>query len=221
MLNKKKWQKLLKKAKKGDAEAQIEVGQIYSDGYIGLNQEVIVKKNDKLAYKWHEKAAEQDNVFGIELLAYHLDCGIGCEKNTKRAIELYKIAIDNGSSSAANNLGTIYRDKGNYKKAFAYYDLSMRIEKSDYSLHVGLCYFYGIGVSQDKAIAIRHFRKVSADKMGYLSQFDLDIANYYLGISYLTGECVKKSLKLAKKYFKLANTANDNYCALALTHLIR
>jgi len=220
MLDKKKWQELLKKAKKGDAEAQIDVGLIYSDGYINPKQDVIVKKNNKLAYEWYKKAVEQGSVIGIDFLAYHLDCGIGCERDTKKAIELYKIAINKGSSGAANNLGTIYRDKGNYKKAFEYYDLSMRIAGSDYSLTVGLCYLYGLGVQQDKSVAVRHFRKVSADKLNNQCQFDRDIANYYLGIFYLTGEGLKKSLKLAKKYFELANIDNDNEGALTLSQLI-
>lgn len=77
MLDKQKWQELLKRAKSGDSTAQVEVGLIYSEGYMHPSQGLIVKQNSKLAYKWYEKASEQDDIDGVCYLAYHLDCGIG------------------------------------------------------------------------------------------------------------------------------------------------
>ena len=220
MFDKQNWHELLKQAKTGDAVAQWQVGNLYSNGYIDSTQEVIVKQNSRLAVEWYEKAAEQENVDGMSSLAYHLDTGSGCNSDTEKAIRLYKMAIGKGSSVAASNLGTVYRDKGNYKKAFEYYDLSMRLEKSDYSFTVGLCYYCGVGVAQDKATAVRHFQKVCTDKLVLHTQYEQDLAHYYLGLSYLTGEGLKKSLKLASRHFEIANADNDNECALALLHLI-
>ena len=219
-MDKQGWQALLKNATKGNADSQFEVGNVYSEGYVNSKQEAVVKRNSRLACAWYEKAAKQGNVNGISSLAYHLDSGIGCEKDIERAICLYKVAIEKGSGIAAFNLGTVYRDKGNYKKAFEYYTLSMQMGGSDYSVTVGLCYYYGIGVQQDKSVAVRHFRKVAADKLNNHTQYEQDLAHYYLGLSYLTGEGLKKSMKSAKKHFEIANTDNDNANALELTHLI-
>jgi TPR repeat protein len=85
---------------------------------------------------------------------------------------------------------------------------------------VGLCLYYGIGVATDKTLAIRHFKKVCADKLNTHTQYDKDLASFHLGLSYLTGDGLKKSLKLAKEHFELANIDNDNQTALELTHLI-
>jgi TPR repeat protein len=220
MTDKSTWQDILKKAKSGDSDAQVDVATCYFEGLKDSNQKLLVRQNYKLAYEWYKKAADKGNVNGIIGLANYFDTVIGGIRETEKAIRLYKKAIDVGSSIAAFNLGIVYRDKGNYKKAFDYYSLSMTMERSDYHYKVGLCYFYGIGVLVDKSLAIKHFKKVVVDKLNTHSQAEKDLAHYYLGLSYLTGEGLKKSLKLAKKHFEFANIDNDNNTVLELTLLI-
>ena len=127
-------------------------------------------------------------------LAPFLSEGKGCEKDITKAIETYLLAIDQCSSKAALNLGIIYRDKGNFKKAFEYYCLADKMDKADYSFTVGLCYYYGIGITVDKNTACKYFLKVSVDKLQRYTQYEIDEANYIIGLSYLTGEGIKKSL---------------------------
>lgn len=220
MTEKKKWQDLFMKAKGSDTDAQVEIANYYFKGLTGSNQKLVVKQNYNLAYEWYKKSADLGNINGIIGLADYFDTEIDGVRQTEKAIRLYKKAIDLGSSIAAFNLATVYRDKGNYKKAFDYYSLSMTMENSDYHYKVGLCYYYGIGVGVDKPIAIKHFEKVVVDKLNTHTPYEKDLANFYIGLSYLTGEGLKKSLVLAKKYFELSNIDNDNEVALELTLLI-
>ena len=220
MTDKKQWQDLLTKAKSGDTDAQADVANCYFEGLKDENEKIIVRQNYKLAFEWFKKSADKGNINGILGLADYFDTEIDGYKDTKKSIKLYKKAIDLGSSISAFNLATVYRDKGNYKKAFDYYSLSMKLENSDYHYKVGLCLYYGIGVAADKTLAIRHFKKVCVDKLNTHTQYDKDLANFHLGLSYLTGDGLKKSLKLAKEHFELANIDNDNQTALELTHLI-
>ena len=220
MPDKQKWKELLKRANKGDAVAQCEVATVYSDGDKTEAGEAIVKRNDKLAVKWYAKGAAQGDASCISSLAYHLDNGLGCDRDTERAMQLYKTAIDMGRSEAAFNLGTVYRDKGNHKKAFEYYVLSMRMDKCDYLFKVGLCYYFGIGVAEDKIAAIRHFRKVTVDKLNNSTLYEQEMAHYYLGLSYLTGQGVNRSLRSARKHFEIANVDHNNDAALPLLWLI-
>jgi TPR repeat protein len=220
MTEKTQWQDILKKAKSGDSDAQVYVANFYFEGLTDSNQKLVVKQNYNLAYEWYKKSADLGNINGIIGLAGYFDTKIDGVRETEKAIGLYKKAIELGSSIAAFNLATVYRDKGKYKKAFDYYNLSMKMENSDYHYKVGLCYYYGIGVVADKLLAIRHFKKVVVDKLKTHSQDEKGLANYYLGLSYLTGDGLKKSLKLAKKHFEFANIDNDNNIALELTLLI-
>jgi TPR repeat protein len=220
MTDKTQWQDILKKAKSGDTDAQVDIATYYFEGLIDSKQNLVVKQNYDLAYEWYKKSADLGNINGIIGLADYFDTEIDGVRQTEKAIKLYKKAINLGSSIAAFNLATVYRDKGNYKKAFDYYSLSMTMENSDYHYKVGLCYYYGIGVIADKSLAIRHFKKVVVDKLNTHSEYEKDLANYHLGLSYLTGDVLKKSFKLAKKHFEFANIDNDNINALELTLLI-
>ena len=221
MLDKISWKILLSKARKGDANAQHDVGDIYSFGHKSAKNEIIVKQNFSSAFSWYEKAAGNGVINAITNLADFLSEGKGCEKNITKAVENYLLAIEKGSSRAAFNLGTIYRDNGNYKKAFEYYSLANKIDKGDYSLTIGLCYYYGVGVPVDKKIARKHLYMVSEDKLQRHAQYEIDEANYILGLSYLTGEGVKKSIGKSRAYLELANTDNDHRSAENVLFIIR
>jgi uncharacterized protein len=220
MMDKMQWQEILEKAKSGDSDAQVEIANFYFEGIKDSNQKIVVEQNYSLAYEWYKKSADLGNVKGIVGLADYFDTEIDGAREIEKAIKFYKKAIKLGSSIAAFNLATVYRDRNNYKKAFHYYSLSMKMENSNYHYKVGLCYFYGIGVVVDKSLAIKHFKKVIVDKLNTHSQDERDLANYYLGLSYLTGDGLKKSFKLAKKHFEFANIDNDNINALELTLLL-
>jgi uncharacterized protein len=220
MLNKFFWKVILEKARNGDPNAQNEVADYFSFGCTTSTNEIIVRQNFLKAFSWYEKAAINGVVDALTNLADFLSEGKGCEKDINKAIENYLLAIDKGSSRAAFNLGTIYRDKGNLKKSFEYYSLSDKMDKANYSLTIGLCYYYGIGVSIDKVIACKHFHKVSIDKLQRHTQYEIDEANYLLGLSYWTGEGLKKSFNKSRAFFKLANADNDHRSAEKILFII-
>jgi len=220
MLDKTSWKDLLAKARKGDANAQNEVADHFYFGLKTTTNKIIVRQNLSSAFSWYKKAATNGIVVALTNLADFLSEGKGCERDINKAVENYLLAIDKGSSRAALNLGTIFRDKGNFKKAFEYYSLADKMDRADYSFTVGLCYYYGIGVSVDKLIACKHFHKVSLDKLQTHTQNEIDEANYILGLSYLTGEGIKKSIDKSRIFLKLANADNDHKSAEQILFII-
>jgi len=220
MLDKTAWKDILLKAKKNDAIAQNEVGDYFTFGLKTNANEIIVRQNFTSAFSWYEKAAKNGVVEALTNLADFLSEGKGCEKDIPKSIENYLLAIDKGSSRASLNLGIIYRDKGNYKKSFEYYSLADKMDNADYSFTVGLCYYYGVGVSIDKVTACKHLLKVSLDKLQRHTQYEIDEANYILGRSFLTGEGIKKSLEKSRAFLKLANTDNDHRSAEQILFII-
>lgn len=220
MLDKTSWKDLLARAKKGDTDAQYQVGDYYSFGYKTKSNKVVVKQNFSAAFSWYEKAAMNGDVEALTNLADFQSDGKGCKKDVNKAVENYLLAINKGSSRAALNLGTIYRDKGDFEKAFEYYCLENKMNKADYSFTIGLCYYYGVGVSMNKKIACKHFLKVSSDKLQRHTQNEIDEANYILGLSYLTGEGVKNSLEKSRAFLKLANADKDNKSAEQILFII-
>src|SRR5688572_1712292 len=110
MLDKNSWKELLAKARKGDLDAQHEVGDYFCYGLKSTKNEVIVRQNYTSAFKWYERAAICGHASALTSVADLLSEGKGCKKSIPKAIKAYLLAIDNGSSRAALNLGTIFRD---------------------------------------------------------------------------------------------------------------
>jgi len=75
----------LETAKQGDAEAQVNVGEIFEKG-LGT------EPNYQLAAEWYRKAATQGNTRGAINLGYLYEKGLGVEKDTTKALNWYRKA---------------------------------------------------------------------------------------------------------------------------------
>lgn len=212
----KNWQQLLRKAEAGNANAQLEVAFQYGSGII-INGEAISECNEKLEYEWTKRAYENGCAEAAEFYANHLINGIYCAKDEVLAIELYKKAIKAGSLSAAHNLGTVYRDKGKFKKAFTLY---CKAHTQTYAcINVGMCYYYGIGVLKNRKKAFHFFKELLASDR-IINGYETNEANYMIGKMYLEGEAVKRSVVKARHYLLLANEDGDHRSAEEILWII-
>ncbi|HEY5604456.1 MAG TPA: caspase family protein [Gammaproteobacteria bacterium] len=75
----------LETALKGDAESQVNVGEIFEKGLGTV-------PNYSLAFEWYRKAAQQGNTRGAINLGYLYEKGLGVEKNTAEALNWYRKA---------------------------------------------------------------------------------------------------------------------------------
>ena len=92
---------LLPKADSGDAAAQFEVGRA-----LLLGQGV--SRDEKKAFEWFSKAAEQDHAESIAGLAVIYREGRIVAKDEERARALFERAAEGGSLMAAYNLGIMF-----------------------------------------------------------------------------------------------------------------
>lgn len=215
----KDWLQLLELAEAGENIAQYEVAFSYDYGHI-LKGTEIVKESKSMAFKWYCRAYENGNLEAIIRIADFLSEGIHCKENKELAIELYQKGITNGSSIAANNLATVYRDLHDYKRAFEYYKISQDLGNSN-SLSLALCYYFGIGTERNLDMSFLIFNKISENiSAGGNCQYDVDEANYFLGKIYLDGAIVEKSISKARIFLRLANADGDHHSAQELLLII-
>ena len=93
---------LLKRAaRNGSSQALFILGNFYNSGEH-------LPKDDKKAFENWEKSAQLKDPNGLTNLAYAYLEGIGCEKDVRKAVELYKKAANNGSGFSANLLYSVY-----------------------------------------------------------------------------------------------------------------
>lgn len=206
------WSKLLTIAQNGDKIIQYEVGCCYDNGLI-INDEILVKEDKTEAFSWFLLSHKSGNIDATIRTADFLSEGEYCEKDIELAIKLYEEGIEKGIGYASSNLATIYRDKKDFKKAFELYQTAQKIDDSNL-IEVAFCYYFGIGTEQNKLIAFDIFLKIANDtSVSRNSDFEIEEANYYLGLYYLEGDIIKKSIEKARYYFEKANIDNDHRSA--------
>ena len=108
-------------AKKGDAEAQYNLGLMYYDGDD-------VTKDYKQAVQWFSKSADQGYAKAQYNLGYMYDNDQGVEQNFKQALKWYRKSAEQNDASAQINLGFMYSNgRGvaqDYQKAYMWYNIA-------------------------------------------------------------------------------------------------
>ncbi|WP_295420465.1 tetratricopeptide repeat protein [Sulfurovum sp.] len=145
-------------AKKGDAQAQYNVGLIYANGKG-------VKADVSEAMQWYEKAAKQ----GIGTAQYNLaqlyyQKGENGEPHAyEKAKYWYEKAIKNSIKEAYNNLASLYMDaKGvakDEKRAFELFAKAADLGDSAAQVNVAVMYAWGKEVKHDKMKAYENLKK--------------------------------------------------------------
>lgn len=201
-----------------------DLGYTYEYGLLE-NNNIVVDIDYEKSFYWYERAMKRGSLDATLRLADFLSEGIGCNIDLDKAICLYLICIDKGMSIAANNLATVYRDMKEYDEAFRYYNvakelMSREYKKEVFSLSLALCYFYGIGVEPNFMNAKIELENLVGVDNDYSCQYDMDEANYLLGLIYLQGLGVNKDINIARKYLLESDKEQDHRSAQEILLLI-
>ncbi|MCB0516579.1 MAG: tetratricopeptide repeat protein [Chitinophagales bacterium] len=206
------WKKLLKDAASGDATLQYEVGNYFDHG-LEINHQTVVEQNPSEAFKWYEKAYSNGHIEAGTRLADFYSEGKFCSKNITLAKKLYNKGIENGSSIAAHNLAVLYCDLGDFSMSFELYKTAQKLDKTNL-IELAYCYYFGIGTDKDKKKALEIFQKIAGDTSENRNcAFEIEDANYFIGLYFLEGVIVEKSIENARMCFERANIDNDHRSA--------
>ena len=122
--------------------------------------------------------------------------GDGVHEDKAEAIKLWQKSADQGNLEALNSLAFNYSDENDSVKAFELWRKAAELGHSTAQYNLGVCYFTGSGVTEDKLEALKWYRK--AAEQGYSD------AQYNLGEFYLNGEFVPEDKSEAVKWFRKA-----------------
>ena len=110
---KKSFQWMEAAANQGDADAEVEIAEMYMRGEV-------IPMNARKAKTWYEKAAAKDDLDGINGLARLYRYGSGVRKDQEKAFEYYQKASLQGHTRSQVGLGMAYRDARGVKKNLVY-----------------------------------------------------------------------------------------------------
>ena len=188
-----------KAAKKGDAEAQTYLGDFYYGEFGDLFED------EKKAYKWYKKAADQNFPHGIYLLSQCYLLGDGVAEDESKYISLLKKAADAGCANAHYDLAMEYNDgkhlPKDMAKYFHYFTLAADAGILNAMTTMGKAYYSGDGVSIDYNRAFKYLtnavRYVEVNDSGYGW---LDEGIKMLSACYRFGRGCEVNEQLADKY---------------------
>jgi uncharacterized protein len=205
------WKRLLRRAELADAEAQWEVAERHFDGCTDRSGKILVNRSPRKGREWLQRAADGGCAAAQNTLGVLLGNGDGFDKDPHKALIWLKRAFRGADSCAPNNVAITYREVGNFRRSVTWFRRSVSLGDDSARIQLGIHYYWGIGIQQNTAAAIRCFRQ--ATKARNLSEADRDDAFFYLGIAYLEGKGVKASVQIARRLLKRANVDNDHPAA--------
>jgi TPR repeat protein len=189
---------LLSNAKSGDREAQYRIALIYADpGYRS------VSKNDAASRQWMLESAEQGYAPAQATIGMMY---MGATGDYGKANIWLRRAAEQGNADAQFWLGTGYEQgrfgTTDYQQAFKWLREAAEQENPDAQVCLGQMYEEGEFVAQNYTLAAKWYRKAAEQvpDLGGAGQGRND-----LGLLYLDGLGVPKSLVLADMWFALAS----------------
>jgi TPR repeat protein len=117
--------------------------------------------NFPLARQWFERGVELGEVDCLTRLARMYDLGIGVIADGVVSIRLYKRAWRLGSTLAASNIATIYRDRGRPRLAAQWFRRVAEARDSSGHLELAKLYLTGLGGKRSTSLALRHLAACS------------------------------------------------------------
>jgi len=180
-------------AKKGDADAQAELGLCYYEGKG-------VDKNYDEAVKWYRLAVEPGNEKAQNRLGNCYYYGNGVEQDYVEAVKWFRMAAEQEYAEAQNNLGFCYhRGYGvpqNYTEAVKWFRMAAEQGYASAQYNLGVCYKFANGVPQDYVEAVKWYTKAA-------EQNQADAQNN-LGVCYRNGYGVPQNYAEAFKWYTKA-----------------
>lgn len=204
---------LIKKAAYlGDAEGQCLLGLLYEDkGRLKiLHPNGSESINQKRAFYWYTKAANNNHPYACQNLAAFYGMGNVVRKSKKKEFALFMKAFNLGLSEAGYAIAIWFKQEGNHAEAIEWLKKVIKISPDDGEaiLELAKFYFNGLGIKKSYKYAYELFLK--AANSTYITSYSKEEAIFYIGKMYFYGYSVPQSIPIAKYLIKIANKDCDH-----------
>ena len=112
------------------------------------------------AFDLFSRAAEAGDRSSQLDLGYFFDTGLYVRKDKEKALHWYHRAYQQGEASAANNIATLQRERGQHGRMVWWFRRAAALGEDDALFELGRCYEMGLGVRKNFDTAKRLYRRV-------------------------------------------------------------
>lgn len=115
-----------------------------------------------VARRFFERGAALGDALCCQRLGSIYDRGVGCKPDKRRALYWYKKAWRSRDWCAATNIAILYRENGQHRLEFAWFERAARAGDGDALVEIAKCYLAGVGVPKDRVKAIQCLQRAVA-----------------------------------------------------------
>lgn len=199
----------------GDIDAITDLGTTLLEGVADLQGRCVVRRNSPYAVRLLRRAAESGDPTAAASLGRAYDVGIGIRRDRALALKWYRLAARMGSTVAMVNISTVYRDKGDLRRAHRWLLRAVEMGDGDVAVTAGYGYLHGIGVRRDLHSARRLFHQ--ALQSMNITGYGREEALYNLALVHIDGGERLEAIPLLER----ANADGDYPEAALLLEQIR
>ncbi len=130
--------------------------------------------NFEHARRCYETGAALGDAMCLQALGYMYDVGEGVAADKALAMKLYRKAWKRGDHAAATNIAVLYREIGNKRMMFRWYQRVAYAGDGSAQLEMARCYVSGTGVRKDVTAALRCL--AAANASDYITEYEREEA---------------------------------------------
>ncbi len=161
----------------GEAAAWWELGCLLEDGDIDGRGRVRIAPDLRGAFEAFRRGAKGGDDGALLNLGVCYDNGQGTRRDRAAAWRCYqRLWRRTREGSAANNLATWHRDRGNLRLAVAWYRRAADARDGDAHVTLAYCHYYGLGTTKSTARALRELDR--ADRTSDITPYGHEEALY-------------------------------------------
>ena len=128
----------------------------------------------KVAFEEFQLGAQDGDTSCQLNLGLFYDDGLYVEQDKNKALYWYRKVYKSGEASGANNIATIWRDRGQHKKALWWFHRAISLGDGDALIDVAQMYEDGVGVKKSPRNALRYYMKALEHQS--ITEYSLEVA---------------------------------------------
>jgi uncharacterized protein len=108
-----------------------------------------------LARERFEQGARMGGYLCLSRLGHLFDSGRGAPVDKARAMSCWREAWRRGDATAAHNIAILYRERGDRRGSFRWFQRAAELGGADAQIELAKCYLNGVGVRRSVSSAIQ------------------------------------------------------------------
>lgn len=196
-------------AARDDRDALAKLAVVYDEGVRDADDNVLIKRNRRLAYGYWRRAAELGDPGAITVMADRLTPRGHSMRALAQAEKLYRRAFHLGSYTAAENLAATYQNLGRYRDAVRWFRRAAAAGSVTAEFEVARAELYGTGTRRNERAAFTKLERLARQRLGWNNWLRIE-AMKLMAEALMNGWLVRRDFARGEAWLRRAAKLDPN-----------